>query len=195
MAFAFQFDFPPFMGMSGALLRALKLTAMRAVLIIALLNDGTIMTLSVDRVLPSSTPDSWDLAEIFAYAIAYGVYLAVGTIVFYIIIIDTTFFSDKFGVVNLCVPMLTILPSVADQPLCSVDGNDSQVHMLIYLQVAQISQALIFITRSHSWFFVERPSTALFLAFCLAQLISSIIAAYGDWGFSQVVGISGGYIG
>lgn len=79
---------------------------MCAVLIIALLNDGTIMTLSVDRVLPSSTPDSWDLAEIFAYAIAYGVYLAVGTIVFYIIIIDTTFFSGKFGVVNLYVPDL-----------------------------------------------------------------------------------------
>lgn len=50
---AFEFDFPPFM-----------------VLIIALLNDGTIMTLSVDRVLPSSTPDSWNLAEIFAYAFA-----------------------------------------------------------------------------------------------------------------------------
>jgi H+-transporting ATPase len=46
MAFAFKFDFPPFM-----------------VLIIAILNDGTIMTLSVDRVLPSNTPDSWDLAE------------------------------------------------------------------------------------------------------------------------------------
>ncbi|KAI0336900.1 hypothetical protein BDW22DRAFT_1433753 [Trametopsis cervina] len=41
LAFAFKFDFPPFM-----------------VLVIALLNDGTIMTLSVDRVLPSSTPDS-----------------------------------------------------------------------------------------------------------------------------------------
>ncbi|GAA5856636.1 hypothetical protein JCM9279_006014 [Rhodotorula babjevae] len=63
------------------------------------------------------------------------------------------------------------------------------------MQVAQISQALIFITRSHSFFFMERPSVALFLAFCLAQLISSIIAAYGDWGFTQVRGVSGGWIG
>jgi hypothetical protein len=36
---------------------------------------------------------------------------------------------------------------------------------------------------------IERPSVALFLAFCLAQLISSIIAAYGDWGFSDVQGV------
>lgn len=62
LAFAYNFDFPPFM-----------------VLIIALLNDGTIMTLSVDRVLPSNTPDSWDLAEIFSYAVAYGLYLTLST--------------------------------------------------------------------------------------------------------------------
>ncbi|GAA6009891.1 hypothetical protein JCM10207_002147 [Rhodosporidiobolus poonsookiae] len=67
--------------------------------------------------------------------------------------------------------------------------------MIIYLQVAQISQALIFITRSHGFFFMERPLVALFLAFCLAQLISSIIAAYGDWGYTSVRGVSGGWIG
>lgn len=62
LAFGYKFQFPPFM-----------------VLIIALLNDGTIMTLSVDRVLPSMTPDSWDLAEIFSYAVAYGLYLTAST--------------------------------------------------------------------------------------------------------------------
>jgi H+-transporting ATPase len=64
LVFCYKFQFPPFM-----------------VLIIALLNDGTIMTLSVDRVLPSSSPDSWDLAEIFAYAVAYGLYLTLSTYV------------------------------------------------------------------------------------------------------------------
>jgi len=76
-----------------------------------------------------------------------------------------------------------------------VDSNDPQLHMIIYLQVAIISQALIFVTRSHGFFFMERPSVALFVAFCLAQLISSIIAAYGNWGFTNVKGISGGWIG
>jgi H+-transporting ATPase len=166
LAFAYKFNFPPFM-----------------ILIIALLNDGTIMTLSVDRVLPSMTPDSWNLAEIFAYAVAYGLYLTVSTIALVIIILETTFFQDKFGV------------SLENAPGTPVDPNDRQLHMVVYLQVAIISQALIFVTRSHSFFFMERPSAALFIAFCIAQLISSIIAAYGDWGFTQIQAISGGWIG
>ena len=67
--------------------------------------------------------------------------------------------------------------------------------MIVYLQVAIISQALIFITRSHGFFFMERPSFALMGAFCIAQLISSIIAAYANWGFTAVEAISGGWIG
>lgn len=67
--------------------------------------------------------------------------------------------------------------------------------MIIYLQVAIISQALIFVTRSHGWFFMERPSAALFGAFLIAQLISSIIAAFGNWDFTAVKAISGGWIG
>ncbi|KAI6038014.1 plasma membrane H+-transporting ATPase [Pisolithus marmoratus] len=160
LAFAFRYDFPPFM-----------------VLIIALLNDGTIMTLSVDRVLPSMTPDSWDLAEIFSYAIAYGLYLTASTIALVAIILKTSFFHDKFGVTS------------------PTSSTDPQLHMIVYLQVAIISQALIFVTRSHGFFFLERPSYALMGAFCIAQLVSSIIAAYADWGFTDIQTISGGWIG
>ena len=96
------------------------------------------------------------------------------------IILETTFFQDKFGV------------TLATNP---IDHNDPQLHMIVYLQVAIISQALIFVTRSHGFFFMERPSVALMCAFCVAQLISSIIAAYGDWGFTKIQAISGGWIG
>ncbi|KAF9495095.1 ATPase [Pleurotus eryngii] len=166
LVFAYKFEFPPFM-----------------VLIIALLNDGTIMTLSVDRVLPSMTPDSWDLAEIFAYAVAYGLYLTLSTVILVIVIMETTFFQDKFGV------------ALDNAPGTRPDPNDRQLHMVVYLQVAIISQALIFVTRSHGFFFMERPSAALFGAFCIAQLVSSIIAAYADWGFTNIHAISGGWIG
>jgi H+-transporting ATPase len=169
LAFAYKFDFPPFM-----------------ILIIALLNDGTIMTLSVDRVLPSNTPDSWDLGEIFAFAVAYGLYLTVSTVALVIIILETNFFEDKFGVT------LSAHNYGGNE---AKDHNDRELHMIVYLQVAVISQALIFVTRSHGFFFMERPSTALLGAFCVAQLIASIIAAYGNWGFTEIHAISGGWIG
>jgi H+-transporting ATPase len=143
LSFVYKYDFPLFM-----------------ILIIALLNDGTIMTLSVDRVLPSMTPDSWDLAEIFSFAVAYGLYLTLSTCVlvpsafskllihlFFInissiclvvIIMETNFFQRTFHV------QLNTAPLIA--------ANDPQLHMVIYLQVAIISQTLIFVTRSHSFF-------------------------------------------
>ncbi|KAI9629467.1 hypothetical protein KEM48_012936 [Puccinia striiformis f. sp. tritici PST-130] len=69
------------------------------------------------------------------------------------------------------------------------EANDPQLHMIIYLQVAIISQALIFITRSHSWFFMERPSMALVGAFCIAQTIASLLAVFGTMEFSSVQAI------
>jgi H+-transporting ATPase len=98
------------------------------------------------------------------------------------VIVNTTFFQDKFGV------------SLTNQPGEPILHNDYQ-HMIVYLQVAIISQALIFVTRSHGFFFMERPSFALLGAFCIAQLVSSIIAAYADFGFTQIQSISAGWIG
>jgi len=54
---------------------------------------------------------------------------------------------------------------------------------------------LIFVTRSHSFFFMERPSYALMMAFVVAQVVSSIIAAYADWGFTNIHSIEGTWIG
>ncbi|KAH9824908.1 hypothetical protein DFH28DRAFT_10086 [Melampsora americana] len=137
------------------------------VLVIAILNDGTVMTISLDRVLPSNEPDHWDLTEIFTYAVAYGLHLALSTVLFYVAIVNTTFFEDTFGIIAL------------------KDANDPQLHMVIYLQVAIISQALIFITRSHGWFFMERPSFALMGAFVIAQTVASLLACFGDLEFSS----------
>lgn len=76
LALIWKYDFPPFM-----------------VLIIAVLNDGTIMTISKDRVKPSPLPDSWKLSEIFATGIMLGTYLAVMTVVFFWIVFETDFFT------------------------------------------------------------------------------------------------------
>ncbi|EJD49699.1 hypothetical protein AURDEDRAFT_122119 [Auricularia subglabra TFB-10046 SS5] len=140
------------------------------ILIIALLNNGRIMTLSVDRVLPSNTPDSCDLAEIFAYAVAYGLYLTVSTVALVIIILETTFFfQDKFGVL------------LSGKETLRADANDPELHMIIYHYLAG----------AH----LQRPSFALLGALVIAQVLSSIIAAHASWGFTAIHSILGAWIG
>lgn len=78
LALIWKFDFSPFM-----------------VLVIAILNDGTIMTISKDRVKPSTLPDSWKLKEIFAAGVVLGTYLAVMTVVFFWVAHKTDFFTVR----------------------------------------------------------------------------------------------------
>ncbi|XP_074565483.1 plasma membrane ATPase-like [Curcuma longa] len=157
IALIWRFDFSPFM-----------------VLIIAILNDGTIMTISKDRVKPSPMPDSWKLGEIFATGVVLGAYLAIMTVIFFYLAHDTDFFPEKFGV-----------RQIRDSP-------DEMVAAL-YLQVSIISQALIFVTRSRSWSFVERPGFLLVAAFLAAQLVATLIAVYASWEFARIQGMGWGW--
>uniref|UniRef100_A0A803M1B8 Plasma membrane ATPase n=1 Tax=Chenopodium quinoa TaxID=63459 RepID=A0A803M1B8_CHEQI len=170
LALIWKFDFPPFM-----------------VLIIAILNDGTIMTISKDRVKPSPMPDSWKLSEIFATGIVIGSYLAMMTVIFFWAAYETDFFPRMFGVSHLNRQSATTESArlVITHKLASA----------IYLQVSTISQALIFVTRSRSWSFVERPGLFLVGAFIIAQLVATLIAVYANWAFAAIEGIGWGWAG
>ncbi|CAN1311689.1 Plasma membrane ATPase 4 [Linum perenne] len=158
IALIWRFDFSPFM-----------------VLIIAILNDGTIMTISKDRVKPSPLPDSWKLKEIFATGVALGGYLALMTVIFFWIMHKTDFF-----------PVSNTVP---------IKDNEDEMMSALYLQVSIVSQALIFVTRSRSWSFVERPGMLLMVAFAIAQLVATLIAVYANWGFARIKGIGWGWAG
>ncbi|GMH17959.1 hypothetical protein Nepgr_019800 [Nepenthes gracilis] len=159
IALIWKFDFSPFM-----------------VLIIAILNDGTIMTISKDRVKPSPVPDSWKLKEIFATGIVLGGYLALMTVIFFWAMHETDFFPDKFGVRSL-------------------RGKPDEEMAALYLQVSIVSQALIFVTRSRSWSYLERPGLLLVTAFLIAQLVATLIAVYANWGFAKIKGMGWGWAG
>ncbi|XP_071915205.1 plasma membrane ATPase 1-like isoform X1 [Coffea arabica] len=175
LALIWKFDFPPFM-----------------VLIIAILNDGTIMTISKDRVKPSPLPDCWRLGEIFATGIVLGGYLAVMTVIFFWAAYDTDFFPHKFGVA-------TLHKTAHDVGMATLHKTEHdgfrKLASAIYLQVSIISQALIFVTRARSWSFVERPGLFLGLAFVGAQLIATLIAVYCNWNFAAIEGIGWGWAG
>lgn len=159
IALIWKFDFSPFM-----------------ILVIAILNDGTIMTISKDRVKPSPHPDSWKLREIFITGIVFGTYLAVMTVIFFWAMRSTDFFTNTFHVRSL-------------------RENKGAMMSALYLQVSIISQALIFVTRSRSWCFLERPGFWLFSAFVLAQIVATLLAVYANFGFARIRGIGWGWAG
>jgi H+-transporting ATPase len=165
LIFIFRYDFPPFM-----------------ILIMAILNDGTIMTISKDRVEPSPQPNKWRLTQIFISAIVYGLYLSASTVVFFAIIVQTSFFQDHFGV---------------DTINQTADGGYTHSHLnsIIYLQVSSISQGLIFVTRSRGFCYTERPTSLLIAAFVITQLCATLIAVYADWGFTDIHGCGWSWAG
>jgi H+-transporting ATPase len=53
----------------------------------------------------------------------------------------------------------------------SIASNSEEVSSAVYLQASIISQALIFVTRSQGWSFLERPGTLLMITFVVVQLV------------------------
>ncbi|KAJ8447273.1 hypothetical protein Cgig2_013050 [Carnegiea gigantea] len=172
LAVIWKFDFPPLM-----------------VLVIAILNDGTIMTISKDRVKPSPMPDHWNLNEIFATGIFIGGYLAITTVVFFWAAYDTSFFPRHFNVKDFN----RHTHNMAD-PEVAKDLRE-KMSSAVYLQVSTISQALIFVTRARGWSFTERPGLLLVIAFLIAQLIATVISATVSWDLAGIREIGWGWTG
>ncbi|KAA8526032.1 hypothetical protein F0562_007868 [Nyssa sinensis] len=158
-----EFNFPPFM-----------------VLVIAILNDGTIMTISKDRVKPSPLPDSWKLSEIFATGIVIGSYLALVTVLFFYATYETSFFANHFHVKDFNKKFYNLKDDRVSKEL------NAQLSSAVYLQVSTISQALIFVTRSRGWSFRERPGLLLLAAFIIAQLFATLLSAVTSSSFAGI---------
>ncbi|XP_024021857.1 ATPase 9, plasma membrane-type [Morus notabilis] len=186
LALIWKFDFSPFM-----------------VLIIAILNDGTIMTISKDRVKPSPLPDSWKLREIFATGTVLGTYLAVMTVVFFWLAQSSDFFTVESNYTKKLLRILEwnltnfySLKNLQERfGVKSIRNSEAELTAAIYLQVSIVSQALIFVTRSRSWSYVERPGLLLVAAFLAAQLMATLIAVYAKWEFARIRGIGWGWAG
>ncbi|KDO26869.1 hypothetical protein SPRG_08158 [Saprolegnia parasitica CBS 223.65] len=73
------------------------------VVVLAILNDGTILTISKDNVTASRTPDSWKLKQVFISSICFGIWLTISTIVLVGVAYNTSAFEGFIDSENLCV--------------------------------------------------------------------------------------------
>jgi len=168
LLWTYKFNMPPFM-----------------ILIMALLNDLTILAISRDRVAPSQVPETWALKNLFIRAMCLGFFQAVSTVVFYIVLYDTRFVQDRFNI---------HAAFQLDSP--DRDPNDWNLHSLIYLQSSILGQGSIFTARNlGDWSRQRFPGYLLCTAFVVAQLVATFIAVYADWGFCKIQGFGWNFAG
>ena len=138
------------------------LTAVMIVML-ALLNDGAILSIAYDNVHYRDKPEAWDMRTVLSISTVLGV---IGVI-------------SAFGLFYLGERVFHL-----DRP---------HIQTLMYLKLSVAGHLTIFLTRTRGPFWSIRPAKALWIAVLGTQLIATLIAVYGvfmtplGWGWAGFV--------
>ena len=151
-----------FMTLSILVFNFYPVTAVMIVLL-ALLNDGAILSIAYDKVRYSDQPESWNMRLVLGIATVLGV---AGVIA-------------SFGLFYLGERVFHLDRAV--------------IQSLMYLKLSVAGHLTIFVTRTRGPFWSTRPARILLLAVFGTQAVATIIAVYGllmppiGWGWALAV--------
>jgi H+-transporting ATPase len=151
-----------FMTLSILIFNFYPVTAIMIVLL-ALLNDGAILSIAYDRVQYSDQPEAWNMRKVLGIATVLGV---AGVIA-------------SFGLFYL------------GERLWHLSRDTIQT--LMYLKLSVAGHLTIFVTRTRGPFWSTRPARLLLVAVVGTQLVATVIAVYGlfmtpiGWGWASLV--------
>ncbi|MEJ2548678.1 MAG: HAD-IC family P-type ATPase, partial [Gemmatimonadota bacterium] len=137
-----------FMTLSILVFNFYPVTAVMIVLL-ALLNDGAILSIAYDRVRYSDEPETWEMRNVLGVATVLGL---VGV------------------VASFC------LFYIGERVL---GMSREAIQPLMYLKLSVAGHLTIFLTRTRGPFWSIRPAPILFAAVLTTQVIATLIAVYG----------------
>ena len=137
-----------FMTLSILIFNFYPVTAVMIVLL-ALLNDGAILSIAYDRVNYSNRPETWNMQEVLGLATVLGV---VGVVA-------------SFGLFYLGERVFGL--------------NRDMIQSLMYLKLSVAGHLTVFVARTRRPFWSIRPAPILFWAVVGTQAIATLIAVYG----------------
>lgn len=138
------------------------------IVLLALLNDGAILSIAFDRVRYSKKPEVWNMRTVLGVATALG---AIGVVA-------------SFGLFYLGERVFHL--------------DRSFVQTLMYLKLSVAGHLTIFVTRTRGPFWSFRPSKTLTFAVFGTQLLATLIAVYGvlmppiGWKWAGIVWVYAG---
>jgi H+-transporting ATPase len=137
-----------FMTLSILVFNFYPVTAIMIVLL-ALLNDGAILSIAYDNVRPSPKPESWNMHRVLGISTLLGI----------------TGVISSFGMFYIGERVLHL-----DREI---------VQTLMYLKLSVAGHLNIFVTRTRGPFWSIRPANILMIAVFGTQIVATIIAVYG----------------
>jgi H+-transporting ATPase len=133
------------------------------IVIIALLNDGAILSIAYDNVTYSNAPEAWNMRRVLGISTVLGV---IGTVAI-------------FGLFYLSLSVFHL--------------DRAHTQTMMYLKMSVAGHLTIFLTRTRGPFWSIRPARTLLIAVFGTQAIATLIAVYGvfmtpvGWGYAGVV--------
>jgi H+-transporting ATPase len=133
------------------------------IVLLAVLNDGAILSIAYDNVRYSDQPERWDMRSVLGVATALGIFGVVAS--FLLFYLGETVF-------NL---------------------NRDTIQTLMYLKLSVAGHLTVFVARTRGPFWSIRPSRILLMAVIGTQIIATLIAVYGflmaplGWGYAGIV--------
>lgn len=151
-----------FMTLSILVFNFYPVTAVMIVML-ALLNDGAILSIAYDNVHYKNMPEAWNMPSVLGVATVLGV----------------TGVVSAFGLFYLGERVFHL--------------DRAHVQTLMYLKLSVAGHLTIFLTRTRGPFWSIRPAPILLLAVVGTQLVATLIAVYGvfmtplGWGWALMV--------
>jgi H+-transporting ATPase len=151
-----------FMTLSILVFNFYPVTAVMIVLL-ALLNDGAILSIAYDRVKYSDQPEAWNMRNVLGIATVLGL---AGVV-------------SSFGLFYLGERVFHL--------------NRELIQTLMYLKLSVAGHLTIFVTRTRGPFWSTRPAPVLLIAVIGTQLIATCFAVFGwlmppiGWGWALAV--------
>ena len=151
-----------FMTLAIVVFKFYPLTAIMIV-ILALLNDGAILSIAYDNVIHRNKPEAWDMRTVLGISTVLGI---VGVI-------------SAFGLFYLGERVFHL--------------DRAHIQTLMYLKLSVAGHLTIFLTRTRGPFWSIRPARILLAAVVGTQILATLIAVYGlfmtplGWGWALFV--------
>jgi H+-transporting ATPase len=128
-------------------------------MLITLLNDGTLIAIGYDNATPRQTPESWNLKTLYLVGGVLAAVACVSSLLILYLALDSwnpNGVFQKFGIEGL---------------------SYGQITTTIYLKVSVSDFLTLFSSRTgENWFWQSKPSNILLVAGCIALTSSTIIA-------------------